>query len=291
MVDYIVTDGPLVANMENPDGTRFNGGVLPTGTKIFGTGRTDGVWIEGSSPYQKSKGATAWYHKDYIEPINSATATKVKTPTEQREEKALNWFWGVAGRQLDVDKVPYNQPFQCVDVPKDMGHKLFGAPLRAYGDGKDVAYNMGALPGWTRLQYKPGMMLHALDVLSWGEPFGVAYEKQPDGSKKRVVYGHTAVQMKDSKTPIVAQQDGFDSTTTVVRKTVSAEGLLWVARPPFISESVPVGAASIQTHTIQAGDTMWSIGIRYGVDVKVLRALNPGVDPLELKPGSKVRVG
>lgn len=289
MVDYIVTDGPLVANMENPDGSRFNGGVLPTGTTIFGTGRTDGVWIEGSSPYQKSKGVTAWYHKDYISPISSAT--KVLTPTQQREEKALNWFWGVAGRQLDVDKVPYEQPFQCVDVPKDMGNKLFGAPLRAYGDGKDVAYNMGALPGWTRLQYKSGMMLHALDVLSWGDPWAVVYEKQPDGSKKRVVYGHTAVQMKDSKTPIVAQQNGFDRTTTVTQTTLDTEGLLWVARPPFISKTVPVGAASIQTHTIQAGDTMWSIGIRYGVDVKVLRALNPGVDPTELKPGSKIRVG
>lgn len=290
MVDYIVTDGPLVANMENPDGSRFNGGVLPTGTKIFGTGQTDGVWIEGSSPYQKSKGAKAWYHKDYISPIASATATKVRTPTQQREAKAMDWFWGVAGRQLDTDKVPYEQPFQCVDVPKDLAHKLFGAPLRAYGNGKDVAYNMGALPGWTRIRYKPGMTFHALDVLSWGDPWAVAYEKQPDGSRKRVVYGHTAVQMKDGRAPIVTQQDGFNPSTVVHQKTLDTEGLLWVARPPFLSESIPVGAASTQTHTIKDGDTMWSIGIRYGVDAKVLRTLNPGVDPMELKPGSKIRV-
>jgi len=288
MTDYIVVDGPLVANMENPDGTRFNAGVLPEGTKIFGTGRKDGVWVEGSSPYQKSKGAKAWYHKDYLAPASKAPS--LATPSQQREAKAMDWFWGVAGRALDVDKVPYDQPAQCVDVPKDMAHKLFGAPLRAYGNGKDVAYNMGALPGWTRLRYKPGMMLHALDILSAGDPYGVAYEKQPDGTRKRVEYGHTAVQIKDSKSLIVAQQDGFDSSTVVVKKTISPEGMLWVARPPFVSDKIPVGSDSTQTHTIEPGDTMWSIGIRYGVSVGVLRSLNPKVDPLELKPGSKIRV-
>ena len=39
MTKYIVTDGPLVANGERSDGSRYNGGTVPTGTEITVTGK------------------------------------------------------------------------------------------------------------------------------------------------------------------------------------------------------------------------------------------------------------
>lgn len=283
MTTYIVTDGPLVANMMNPDGSTFNGGTVPTGTELYGTGNTRGVWVEASSPYQKSKGVTAWYHRDYIEEVNSATS--VPSLQEQREAKAAKWFWSVAGRGIDVDNVPYNQPKQCVDVSKHFAINAYNAPFGAYGNGKDVARSFATrLPGWTGFEYKPGMKLQALDVLSYGDPYGV----DPETGE---VYGHTEVQIKDDVVPNVAYQDGFNKDTVVkAKRRDSTEGLIYVARPPFVSSTVPQGASATQYHTVTSGDTLWSISVKYGLTLSALQKLNPKVDPMNIRPNDKIRV-
>ncbi|ABR48975.1 Peptidoglycan-binding LysM [Alkaliphilus metalliredigens QYMF] len=42
------------------------------------------------------------------------------------------------------------------------------------------------------------------------------------------------------------------------------------------------------TYTIRAGDTFYSIAIRYGVTVEQLRAVNPNVDPERLQIGQRI---
>ena len=44
------------------------------------------------------------------------------------------------------------------------------------------------------------------------------------------------------------------------------------------------------THTIQKGDSFWSIALLYGVTMDEVIAANPGMDPLKLKIGDKVTV-
>ena len=293
---YVVTDGPLVANRERPDGSWYNGGTVPTGTELTMTGEkytvpSGRLFLKGASPYLASKGETAWFSSDHISVKGTRTAGT--SPRAIREAAAGRWFAGVAGRGLDVDNVPYYQPKQCVDVSKHFAIYEYGAPFGAYGDGKDVAANFARrLPAFV-LMDPAKTLVQALDVLSWRDPYGVAYEKQADGSKKRVVYGHTAVAIKDEVTRgrlEVAQQDGFNKDTVVKRAVLDRDGLVAIARPVYVAGQAPTGATTVQTHTIVAGDSFWSIGIRYGVKPAVLQTLNPSMDPAALPIGGKVRV-
>lgn len=56
--------------------------------------------------------------------------------------------------------------------------------------------------------------------------------------------------------------------------------------PPVRSQ----GTQRSTTHTVQRGDTYYSIANRYGVSTASLQAANPGVDPRQLKIGMQVIV-
>jgi LysM repeat protein len=43
-------------------------------------------------------------------------------------------------------------------------------------------------------------------------------------------------------------------------------------------------------HAVASGDTLASIALQYGAPVEVLRDLNPGIDPVSLEVGSRIRV-
>ncbi len=47
---------------------------------------------------------------------------------------------------------------------------------------------------------------------------------------------------------------------------------------------------SVMTHTVEDGESTWSIAERFGTDVGTIEALNPGTDPDRLAPGDQLRV-
>jgi LysM repeat protein len=49
--------------------------------------------------------------------------------------------------------------------------------------------------------------------------------------------------------------------------------------------AVPAGGSSV-THTVQAGQTFYSIATRYNLSPETLKKLNPGVDPSNVKSGT-----
>lgn len=51
-----------------------------------------------------------------------------------------------------------------------------------------------------------------------------------------------------------------------------------------------ITAVEPRFHVVTAGETLASIASRYGVDVDQIRDLNPGIDPVSLAVGSRVRV-
>jgi LysM repeat protein len=66
---------------------------------------------------------------------------------------------------------------------------------------------------------------------------------------------------------------------------------------PAVSESVPTESVETDTtqieeqfYRIRAGDTLEAISQRFGTTVENLQALNPGIDPLALSPGQRIRV-
>ena len=60
---------------------------------------------------------------------------------------------------------------------------------------------------------------------------------------------------------------------------------------PAVADNPPVAVTtSEQTVVVRAGDTLEAIAARYGTTVAALRELNPGLDPVGLAVGSRIRV-
>jgi nucleoid-associated protein YgaU len=63
------------------------------------------------------------------------------------------------------------------------------------------------------------------------------------------------------------------------------------AEPGPRAEAEPEPEAETETfYTIEAGDTLESISSRYGTTVERLLELNPGIDPIALTVGQRIRV-
>ena len=85
---------------------------------------------------------------------------------------------------------------------------------------------------------------------------------------------------------VVLIQKGLDdgssaSTTTGGLPTVTA---------PTTSEPTNTGKKKKKIYHVKAGDTLESIAAKFDTTVDDLLALNPGIDPLALSPGQKIRV-
>ena len=65
-----------------------------------------------------------------------------------------------------------------------------------------------------------------------------------------------------------------------------------VASVPVTTEPVETETVSVakQFYRVKAGDTLEGIAVKFGTTVDKLLELNPGVDPLALAPGQRVRV-
>lgn len=89
---------------------------------------------------------------------------------------------------------------------------------------------------------------------------------------------------------VVVIERALDETSTA---TAPAEPT------PVVSESLPAESeaapsatapAEEQFYRIRAGDTLEAISQRFGTTVERLQELNPGIDPLALSPGQRIRV-
>jgi LysM repeat protein len=59
---------------------------------------------------------------------------------------------------------------------------------------------------------------------------------------------------------------------------------------PSPDQPPPAVTIGPETVVVRAGDTLGSIALRSGTSVAVLEELNPGIDPVELAVGSRIRV-
>lgn len=56
------------------------------------------------------------------------------------------------------------------------------------------------------------------------------------------------------------------------------------------AETAAIDPSAPVTYRIRKGDTLSTIAERYGVPEDVIRELNPGLDPLALIPGERIRL-
>lgn len=262
-------------------GTLYNAGNLRAGVNSYGKkfAALVAVWSGRLNPAPAPAGGSS--------DTEGGPAVAVTKKTRQTEVNAFGA--SILGKQIDTDGFPENQPFQCVDVPKYYARWIHGVAYRAFGNGKDVAWNMSRLPGW---KWIPATERgQAGDVASWGRPFGV--------SKDGTEYGHTAVLAADDDGGRldVYQADGFTEGARVYRSKNSRTGLKGFARPPrYVAEEAAaaspatVGTAA-DSYTVRRGDTLGQIAQRAGTTVARLLALNPGIkDPNTITVGQVIRV-
>jgi LysM repeat protein len=76
--------------------------------------------------------------------------------------------------------------------------------------------------------------------------------------------------------------DSSSSTGTTGLPTVSAPGDTTPATMPSKNKK--------KVYRVKAGDTLESIAAKFNTTVDDLLSLNPGIDPLALSPGQKIRV-
>jgi LysM repeat protein len=62
------------------------------------------------------------------------------------------------------------------------------------------------------------------------------------------------------------------------------------AGEPETADAVTVGADVPASYKIRKGDTLNAIAERYGVTEDYIRELNPGLDPLALIPGKRIKL-
>lgn len=269
----IIRRGPLTANHGDFVEGRLKltpGKAMPVGLQLEPTGRTHGVWTEARTPWQIEHGGSAWFHGDYL--------GKPARPSQSGPTVAdvlAGWVADVEGVALDVDG---RYGVQCVDGVKDWARAIAGRdPARAAGNGRDVAGRLIA-EGWEDVNRA---LIRGGDIVSFAEPYG----KSP---RTRIYYGHVGVALGEPQggKVLLLDQDGFRDSV-MHRSAFPIEHVSRVARPP--APPAPAGAQD-RTHTVAAGDTLWSVSRAYGISLGALQALNPGVSARDLRVGQTLTV-
>jgi LysM repeat protein len=85
---------------------------------------------------------------------------------------------------------------------------------------------------------------------------------------------------------VVLIERGFNGSSTDTGPTV----LPTTSTPTTTSTTGTTTSSKKQVYRVKAGDTLESIAAKFDTTVDDLLALNPGIDPLALSPGQKIRV-
>lgn len=59
---------------------------------------------------------------------------------------------------------------------------------------------------------------------------------------------------------------------------------------PTAVQPTPTATPAVRTYTVQPGDTLSDVAARFGTTVEAILALNPGVRPETLQPGTELRL-
>lgn len=95
------------------------------------------------------------------------------------------------------------------------------------------------------------------------------------------------------KTPFVESLEGEVKEVKLLEDVLIVKDKLplnRVAEKGEIVDFIKTGGDQIKTHTIEVGESYWTIAMIYDTTVDELMAANPGKDPGRLKPGDEVKL-
>ena len=210
-------------------------GTIPRNTEVELTGRiyTDSkgtLWAEGTTDWSRTQTPVLryWMAAEYLAGDQPATErpTAVRDPLHEVETRA--WFKAVRGQRVDMDRFPVGREAQCVDVPKHHYAHVLGGTPGVFGNGKDVAYNLGKLPEFT--YHAPGTTrVQAGDYVSFGAPLGQV--RRRDGSILDAGHVGICLERVSDSTVAVADQDGYATSDGIHRSEYPMDYITGIARP------------------------------------------------------------
>jgi len=86
---------------------------------------------------------------------------------------------------------------------------------------------------------------------------------------------------------VILIERGLDSDASTITSTTPAPT---VSTPSETTSGTTTTKQKKQIYRVKSGDTLESIAAKFDTTVDDLLALNPGIDPLALSPGQKIRV-
>ena len=88
---------------------------------------------------------------------------------------------------------------------------------------------------------------------------------------------------------IVAVREALNESPSTRPATTTVETA--PTTEPAATETAPATTAEGTFYRVRAGDTLESIAAQSGTSVEQLLELNPGIDPVALRIGQRIRVG
>jgi LysM repeat protein len=83
---------------------------------------------------------------------------------------------------------------------------------------------------------------------------------------------------------------GLSPTTTRAATTATTTKLVLTTPQASTATTTETTTSGAEYYAVQSGDTLGSIAEKYGTTVDDLMTLNPGIDPIALHIGEKIRV-
>jgi LysM repeat protein len=80
------------------------------------------------------------------------------------------------------------------------------------------------------------------------------------------------------------------TTSTATKPTTTRKLVLTTATVPLTGTTTETTTPGADYYVVQSGDTLGSIAQKYNTTVDELTTLNPGIDPIGLNIGQRVRV-
>ncbi|WP_101844207.1 N-acetylmuramoyl-L-alanine amidase [Halobacillus sp. Marseille-P3879] len=194
------------------------------------------------------------------------------------------------------------QPVYDVSVKTDIA---IHHSLTKEGDSYSFANYHVHTNGWHEIAY--AFVILKDGTIEWNHDLGVlSYHV---GNSNKFAVGICLVGDFRSEKPTEAQKRSLKQLVDCLKKDMpnykrtrghnEFPGYSWKACPEFDYRAVCSGekefasvpASGASTHTIQQGDTFWSIANENeGLSVDDLKKLNPSVDPSKLKIGEKIKI-
>lgn len=108
-------------------------------------------------------------------------------------------------------------------------------------------------------------------------PYGIHGTNNPSSIGQAVSHG--CIRMHNSDIEMIFPEVSVGTPVIIVSGQDNAE-----------SDAPAQGHSGVRTYTVQSGDTLWQISIRFGISLEDIIKANPNINPAQIYPGQQINI-